>query len=76
MELYVDHYCVQHFQDITSLLLASVVSDEKSVVIMIAFPLQIRISFPSDLLFRFFSLHLMLCGFTIMCSCVDLISFF
>lgn len=36
----------------------------------------LRISFLSDLLLRFLSLHLIFCGFTIMCPCVNLIAFF
>ena len=59
----------------STIFLTSVVVNAKSVAIVIAFPLQARISF-LYLLQSLLSLYLMFCGFIIMCSCVSLIAFF
>lgn len=60
----------QHFQDITSYSCVSHCGGE------VCFFLRVTITFLSDLLLKFFSLQLMFCGYTILCPCVDLISFF
>lgn len=53
--------------------LISIVDEKPAGIVILSF---LRISFLSDLLLRFLSLYLIFCGFTIMCPCVNLISFF